>query len=136
MREIKFRAWDKKERKMLIVTQIHFDIKKIASKEMPPVSIKSIELMQFTGLLDRHGKKIYEGDIVSVTNLPCQIQKAQLIGVVEFSWAAFELKIKRTIEWKSYNVDSPEFMLLSSIIGLKEMAVIGNRWENPELLEA
>lgn len=124
----KFRAYNKETEKMILLDPLQWPLKVLDEE-------KNWKIMMFTGLLDRHGKEIYEGDIVSVTNLPCQIQKAQLIGVVEFSWAAFALKIKRTIEWKLYNVDSPEFMLLSSIIGVKEMAVIGNRWENLELLE-
>lgn len=90
--------------------------------------------MQFTGLLDKNGKEIYEGDIVSITNPLCQVQKARLIGVVGFSWAAFHVEIKRTVEWEMYNVDAPELMFLMNIANSKEIAVIGNIYENPELL--
>jgi uncharacterized phage protein (TIGR01671 family) len=96
---------------------------------------QQLKIMQFTGLKDKNGKNIYEGDILLITNPLRQIQKARLIGAVEFEWASYAVEIKRIIEWKSYNVDATAFMLLSSIAGSREMAVIGNIYENPELLK-
>ncbi|HEA46437.1 MAG TPA: hypothetical protein ENH99_01510 [Candidatus Pacearchaeota archaeon] len=62
MREIKFRAWDKHNKRML--------------EWMYPVDCwmrwlngedNEVEIMQFTGLLDKNGKEIYDGDIVITT---------------------------------------------------------------------
>lgn len=71
MREIKFRAWHKKIRKMFQVGQITLE-KGIWDYEPDDrknigVSIPyqpSFILMQYTGLHDKNGKEIYEGDIV------------------------------------------------------------------------
>lgn len=52
MRTIKFRAWDGK--KMWTV------------ETMDELQSKELQVMQFTGLLDKNGKEIYEGDIMSV----------------------------------------------------------------------
>jgi len=60
MRELKFRAWHNNK-------MCHFDL---FTTEWDAMSIKDViinaePIMQFTGLLDKQGKEIYEGDIVS-----------------------------------------------------------------------
>jgi len=88
MREIKFRAWDKKRKKMIYLTPevdpkncgnlVYCDIETLAiglhgglylldecgNWEYPDNLGESYEIMQFTGLKDKNGKEIYEGDIV------------------------------------------------------------------------
>jgi len=70
MREIKFRAWDKAKRTMIYPTAITFQYCPDAETPVPLqlnekfcLGLESV-LMQFTGLRDKDGKEIYEGDII------------------------------------------------------------------------
>ena len=76
---------------------------------------KNVELMQFTGLLDKNGKEIYEGDIYHQGD-------PQITYIVEFRDAAFMGK----------QVGNTSYAGLFHWQGLHE--VIGNIYENPELL--
>ncbi len=68
MREIKFKAYLKKENKIVDVDTIDFTGKFITYKgqtEEKVYRFEDIELMQFVGILDKNKEKIYEGDLIS-----------------------------------------------------------------------
>ena len=122
----KFRAWDKVDKKLKQVYSIDFDengeIQSIKDEYTKPnemyamFEIEYFELMQSTGLKDKNGTEIYEGDIIK--------NSYDEIYTVKWFDAAFYLEEK-------YNggFDYHELHLEDN------KKVIGNIYENPELLE-
>jgi len=118
MREIKFRVWDEKYGMM--------PIQKISLKTMKAmpygwnIAYDFGTVMQYTGLKDKNGKEIYEGDIIKYSHKAVgEIQR-----VVSYKYGMYG------IEGTMKETHIPFANILQS-----EYEVIGNIYENPELLE-
>lgn len=118
----RYRAWDKEFKEMVQVDALVFDeqIIKATYKNGNVVKedLKNYVLMQSTGLKDKNGKEIFEGDIIG-------IRDGLLNGVVEFN---IDLGM-----WTNSLLRYNNFERLCSIADSRE--IIGNIWEHPELAE-
>jgi uncharacterized phage protein (TIGR01671 family) len=99
---------------------------------------KNTVLMQYTGLKDKNGKEIYEGDILIIFNHENQVQKMELICLVEFGlFGSYQAVVKIVHLWEKYNIEPLEYnkaLYFLNLIGSKEYEIIGNIHQNPELL--
>lgn len=102
MREIRFRCWNKN------------------TKKMTPslLEVKDIELMQYTGLKDKNGKEIYEGDVCINLELPCS---ESFVCRYSNEFAMFEF----------WNEETETGL---GCAAYDELEIIGNIYENPELI--
>lgn len=126
----KFRARSKLASRMYIVNGLHFDRGMIQyaneANAIRFIKLKNIILMQSTGLLDKSGKEIFEGDILEVTD------KHSWLEVVSYSQEK-AMFVTEEINREFKVPESPLYDLLDSTF--LKFKVIGNIYEDPELLE-
>lgn len=116
MREIKFRAWNQELKRMAYSDDVHFKTfgwwGVIVLNREPKTETGEI-VMQYTGLKDKNGKEIYEGDVV-------KIRKKNWIGMKEVYWDEVTLRLApATIRQTKESIS---------------IEILGNIYENPELL--
>ncbi|EGC1340007.1 hypothetical protein H8664_000503 [Listeria monocytogenes] len=133
MREIEFRAFVKRKKEMFPVTDLRFnryekDAVGVSGCGDPYCTMcddwynfDDVVLMQYTGLKDKNGKKIFEGDIVNCKFFDRMVGDiAGVINFIDCVWAVSDFKNKR----------------LYQLIDVDNIEIIGNIHENPDLLEA
>nr|DAK02975.1 MAG TPA: YopX protein [Caudoviricetes sp.] len=118
----KYRAWDKTYKKMYEVDEIHwacgeFDF--IGDAITFKRGADEVELMQSTGLKDKNGQEIFEGDI---------LKSNKYITSVFYERGAYCVKFSRT-------PNTTVTMNVISFIEKYKTKIIGNIYEDPELLE-
>ncbi len=120
MKEIKFRGWDKNEGKWHYFNL--FNVKmyiEIFQKHLN----NGDEFYLFTGLLDKNGKEIWEGDIVKYYRFP--IYRDEISDVKYLNPQHLETE---SGFWPFINFNG-------GLVNTSSIEVIGNIYENPELLE-
>ncbi len=151
MNNLKFLAWDKKEKRLSPVWSIGFkgwdgqedsiiNYVEIERDGTVEVFENEVVLMQFTGVKDKHGVEIFEGDIICIKTKHYDSDKKKDYWKKEIVWiksvglcytkAYFDLTGKR--KWdndESYEDFRDDWEECDNI------EVIGNIYENSELLE-
>jgi len=137
-REIKFRAWDKELKFMVDPAKYFVEMDgsvwfNLGEDEDNLIEQTfKLELMQYTGLKDKNGTEIYEGDIIRLENGES--------GAVEYGECGC------TADDNFCGGDAIGFHVMKEILGnsqpwsdnatdSKRIEIIGNMYESPELLE-
>jgi hypothetical protein len=109
MRPIKFRAWNGKRMSKPFELKDAIVAVYTVGHGYRTIPFEDEIFTQFTGLLDKNGKEIYEGDVVLLWDEP---DRSQVIGDLQLA-----------------------HMLMSECILSDSCRIIGNIYENPKLLE-
>ncbi|MGH1867203.1 YopX family protein [Enterococcus durans] len=125
----KFRAWDKRKNVMRDVAVLHFTKNGkinsieywITPTELKTYHVRNVELMQSTRLKDKNGVEIFEGDLVEHDD--------NINGVWE-TFEACEIVYDEGYAQFCFKWDAGNFLT-----DYRNLNVIGNIYENPELLE-
>ena len=149
MRELKFRAYDTIKKKM-----IYFDFGNIYGYEGEVCGVilpdcytvlkydangpyrginKDLEIMQFTGLLDKNGREIYESDLVITEQLEDRPDSDKWD---RYDWGIAKVYItpENGVTMKTLNGDIWNWADEECVMHLRFIEVIGNIYTNPELL--
>lgn len=128
-RKIKFRIWNLEKKEWSERERFIGEQYANLSDDYPFI------YQQFTGLLDRNGKEIYEGDI-------CRTFNSKMIGLIEYNEKFESYAQFIGFKFKCYQIDGNLFLSSSSNSIYQPFGrasnfyeIIGNIFENPELLK-
>lgn len=142
-REIKFKAWYKPLGVMIEpkkLEMINFEVKvlgvylELDGKGFNKLRMSDFELLQYTGLKDKNGREIYEGDILTSEEYPFQDDgQYNYHGLIE--WIDEEASFYMTKRLANPEKRGVSNGISEPIYSIEEFEVIGNLFDNPELLE-
>mgnify|MGYP001596598332 CR=1 FL=1 len=119
-RIIKFRAWNEETKKIF---NWSFTEQGIYPQDF--FNNDKYKVMQFTGLLDKNGKEIYEGDIVKTT-MHYSDDFGEDVGEAEEKIIVVKWKNDEGRQFSGFDFFPSD--------NINNLEIIGNVWENPELL--
>ncbi|MCO4480121.1 hypothetical protein Si129_00803 [Streptococcus infantarius subsp. infantarius] len=124
----KFRAWDRIKKRMFLVLEIDYENELVSDETYwNTIPFDDVKIMQFTGLKDRYGEEIYEGDIVRF--FECDGDGYTVPVVWDNDYACF------SVDWGSNMLSSFDYLYLEEFYtDIKDIEVVGNIYENPGLL--
>ena len=122
MRQIKFRAWHTELKIMAEVAKLHWfkDAFCADIRGVPELGNENFILMQFTGLHDKNGKEIWEGDLV------------------RWNWKGNKyppMEVKMGTLYEGDDKTRTGWIAFDSFVD-ENCEVLGNVWENPELVKS
>lgn len=122
----KFRAWDRIKKRMFLVLEIDYE-NELVSDETYWNTIPSddVKLMQSTGLKDKNDKEIYEGDIIKYKRYNYGFTYTDAVGYGTIGLIKNNDKIGLISTFAGMSIEN---------IDLSSVKVVGNIYENPELL--
>lgn len=131
MKNFKLRAWSKTEKIMSDVKKIDFNNGEIDARSFEETAIEEVELMISTGLFDKKGVEIFEGDIISTYTDNLVIKRDNLLGFyVEY---AEYVEVDEKRNYFAETVDIEYLDLFAKDFGVA-VEVLGNIYENADLL--
>ena len=127
----KYRMWNEIASRLHSVDGLYFDREVAQYKDVVGVSrfikFKNTILMQSTGLKDKNGKEIFEGDIVTDGDVTSDIKYHQTLGMYMIGKYGFSVPFGQ-------GVDVEYFEEFADHVS-KTFEVVGDIYENPELLQ-
>lgn len=121
----RYRAWDSWRKRMSVVDRIYIDTEGVRLYDDFGEywrNFRDIELMQSTGLRDKNGKEIFEGDILDYKGRKALVRWHG--SYASFIYRFVDELQNRNTEWKPL------------YLAYMKCEIISNIYENPELLEA
>jgi len=129
-REIKFRAWDKKKKRWVNFTAIEFKRGKVSLRDgFGNYLDGDFEIVEYTGLKDKNGKEIYGGDIVKIGYVFGENE--EINGVIYW----FDIMVNWCVKFHNESWNQISLGYYNRKNDAYEIKVIGNIYENPELLK-
>lgn len=131
MREIKFRAWDVERKSWMNEQDVYNEVQE--QGRWNPERGQFYKLMQFTGLYDKNGKEIYEGDVLKWRCSTSESKSKVMLRTVSIDWGCWPTSHGYAI---TIYINGEKYASGKSYWNNEDREIIGNIYENTELIKA